>query len=129
MKDVVYMKSIFNIMRKLFILLLFFGSMASLKAQFRTLSGQAEVSVITIGPGSELYDSFGHGALRIHDPYLNIDYAYNYGTYESFQDGFYVKFAQGKLLYKLAVQDFRSFFGQLSEPRQMGDGTGFGFDQ
>ncbi|PIQ49567.1 MAG: hypothetical protein COW03_04235 [Cytophagales bacterium CG12_big_fil_rev_8_21_14_0_65_40_12] len=98
-------------MKRFFYFLVFIIICASLKAQFSTLSGQAEVSVITIGPGSELYDSFGHGALRIRDPYLNIDYAYNYGTYESFQDGFYVKFAQGKLLYKLAVQDFRSFLG------------------
>ena len=83
----------------------------SVKAQYPRLSTQAEISIITVGPGPNLYDSFGHGAIRIYDPYLSIDRAYNYGTFDSFQDGFYVKFAQGKLDYRLAVQNFKSFLG------------------
>ena len=83
----------------------------SAKAQFPRLSGQAEISIITIGPGANLYDSFGHGAIRIQDPYLSFDKVYNYGTFDSFQDGFYVKFAQGKLNYRLAIQDYKRFLG------------------
>ncbi|MFT6969496.1 MAG: hypothetical protein ACJAXX_000053 [Roseivirga sp.] len=98
-------------MKRFLYFLVFTLTFATLKAQFPTLSGRSEVSVITIGPGSELSDSFGHGAIRISDPFLNIDRVYNYGTYDSFQDGFYVKFAQGKLRYKLTVQDYRRFLG------------------
>jgi hypothetical protein len=98
-------------MKRFFYFLVFTLIFASLKAQFPTLSGQAEVSVITIGPGSELNDCFGHGAIRIQDPYSRIDRVYNYGTFDSFQDGFYVKFAQGKLLYQLSVQDYKRFLG------------------
>ncbi|KYG78606.1 hypothetical protein MB14_17910 [Roseivirga ehrenbergii] len=83
----------------------------SAKAQFPGLSGQAEISIITIGPGENLYDSFGHGAIRVQDPYLSIDRVYNYGTFDSFEDGFYLKFAQGKLNYKLSIQDFNRFLG------------------
>lgn len=83
----------------------------ALSAQLPRLSAQAEISIITVGPGPELYDSFGHGAIRIKDPYLSIDQAYNYGTYDFTVSGFYVKFARGKLMYKLAVQDFRRFLG------------------
>lgn len=81
------------------------------QAQYPRLSGQAEVSIIIVGPGPNLYDSFGHGAIRIKDSYLSIDRAYNYGTFDSFQNGFYVKFTQGKLDYRLAVQDFKRFLG------------------
>ncbi|MGW8121790.1 lipoprotein N-acyltransferase Lnb domain-containing protein [Roseivirga echinicomitans] len=83
----------------------------NVQAQFPRLSGQAEISIITIGPGANLYDSFGHGAIRIQDPYLSFDRAYNYGTFDSFEDGFYVKFAQGKLNYRLVIQNFKSFLG------------------
>ncbi|WP_323755494.1 DUF4105 domain-containing protein [Roseivirga sp.] len=95
-------------------LVLFFSLLLfvfSAQAQFPRLSGQAEISIITIGPGANLYDSFGHGAIRIQDSYLSFDRVYNYGTFDSFEDGFYLKFAQGKLNYKLSIQDFKRFLG------------------
>lgn len=78
-------------------------------AQFPTLSDDAEVSLITIGPGKYLYDCFGHSAFRVKDPALGLDRAYNYGSYDSFEEGFYVKFAMGNADYKLAAADFDRF--------------------
>lgn len=98
-------------MKRLLCLLLFLLTFTMVNAQFPTLSNQAEVSILTIGPGAELNDCFGHGAIRIQDPYSRIDRVYNYGTFNSFQDGFYVKFAQGKLLYELSVSDYKRFLG------------------
>ena len=72
------------------------------------LSSKAEISVITIGPGSEeLYSAFGHSAIRVYDPVNGIDWAYNYGTFDFNKPNFYLDFAKGYLVYKLAVQDFR----------------------
>ena len=63
------------------------------------LSPEAEVSVITCGPGTdELYASFGHSAYRVLDLENKIDRVYNYGTFNFNTPNFYSKFAQGKLL-------------------------------
>lgn len=67
------------------------------------LSPQAKVSLITVGPGDELYSSFGHSALWIYDPVYQLDRAYSYGTF-SFQTGnFYIKFLRGTLPYTISV--------------------------
>lgn len=74
------------------------------------LSEEAEVSIITCGPGTgELYAAFGHSAFRIHDASLGLDRVYNYGTFDFDTPNFYLKFAQGKLLYQLSAYDFSRF--------------------
>ncbi len=79
-------------------------------AQHINLSPTAEISVITCGPGTdELYASFGHSAFRILDLNNKIDRVYNYGTFDFDTPNFYVKFAQGKLLYQLRAYNFGNF--------------------
>ena len=94
-------------MKKLLLLLLL--PFLSLAQQPYSLSEEAEISIITVGPGKNLYDKFGHSAFRVQDPENDIDWAYNYGTYDFNQPNFYTKFAQGKLLYSLSVAYFESF--------------------
>ena len=72
------------------------------------LSPSSKVSVLTCSPGAELYSTFGHTAIRVHDPARNIDWVYNYGTFE-FSDDFYLLFAQGKLDYALSKTDLTNF--------------------
>lgn len=91
----------------LFVLFILFGLI--LKAQPLTLSDNAEVSIITIGPGKNLYDKFGHSAFRVKDTIKQIDWVYNYGTYDFNTPNFYTKFAQGKLLYHLSVWNYNPF--------------------
>lgn len=67
------------------------------------LSGGAEVSLITYTPGEELYQSFGHSAIRVRDELLGLDRLYNFGVFDFETVNFYVKFAHGDLLYQLAV--------------------------
>ncbi len=71
-------------------------------AQRIILSDQAEISLFTIGKGAQLYDSFGHTAIRVKDPAYRIDAVYNYGGFDFDTPNFYLKFAQGKLLYTLS---------------------------
>jgi hypothetical protein len=74
------------------------------------LSPEAEISVITCGPGeSELYATFGHSAFRIKDLPNKIDRVYNYGTFNFNTPNFYIKFARGKLLYDLRAYNFGTF--------------------
>lgn len=95
-------------MKKLFYILLFLTPFLSYSQPY-SLSEEAEISIITVGPGKYLYDKFGHSAFRVKDPVNDIDWAYNYGTYDFNQPNFYTKFAQGKLLYSLSVAYFDSF--------------------
>jgi hypothetical protein len=68
------------------------------------------MSLLTCSPGEELYSCFGHSAIRYTDT-LNgewVDFVFNYGTFE-FSEGFYLKFARGKLNYMLSVEEFGEF--------------------
>ena len=97
-------------MKKLFLILVLFSLSITLYAQKVTLSENAEISILTIGPGQQLYDSFGHSAYRVKDPMQNIDVVYNYGTYDFDTPNFYLKFAQGKLMYQLAFNNYKPFY-------------------
>jgi hypothetical protein len=101
------------------ILILFFSFFIVLPvksiAQEITLSETAEVSILTMGPGSVLNDSFGHSAFRVKDSKQNIDVVYNYGVYDFDTPNFYLKFAQGKLLYTLARNNFTPFYDYYSK--------------
>jgi hypothetical protein len=78
------------------------------------LSSQAQISIITCGPyQGELYSAFGHSAIRVVDPSLGFDIAYNYGVFDFNQPNFYLNFTRGFLYYKLGVYsypDFRNFY-------------------
>lgn len=68
------------------------------------LSPQAKVSLITIGPGTDLYSSFGHSVLWIYDPMYQLDRAYNYGTFPSAEtEYFYIKFLRNTIPYTMSV--------------------------
>ncbi|MES2730830.1 MAG: DUF4105 domain-containing protein [Bacteroidota bacterium] len=76
---------------------------------FAALSPQASVSVITVSPGRDLYDSFGHTALWVYDPAQGIDRVYGYGTYNFNAPNFYGKFVRGQLDYMISVIDMGTF--------------------
>lgn len=84
------------------------------KSQLPALSDQAEISIITCGPWqTELYAAFGHSAIRVSDPTLGLNEAYNYGVFDFNQPNFYLNFARGFLYYKLGVYaypDFRDYY-------------------
>lgn len=73
------------------------------------LSEQARVSVITCGPGAEIYSLFGHTALRVKDSQNRIDLVFNYGTFQFDTPHFYLKFAGGRLAYYLSVSSYSAF--------------------
>lgn len=73
------------------------------------LSVYSEVSIITAGPGDELFEAFGHSAIRIKDPVLRLDLVYNYGIFDFNDPNFYMNFTKGKLLYKLGRYEFKYF--------------------
>lgn len=90
-----------------FVLVSFAGQSQTVK-----LSVYAEVSILTVGPGDELFTAFGHTAIRVKDPLLRLDVVFNYGMFDFNQPNFYLNFAQGKLLYKLGAYRFDRFIQQ-----------------
>lgn len=100
------MKQLVNTVIILALLVLFSGRN---EAQASGLSPDAEISVLTAGPGEDLYSVFGHSALWVYDPANNIDEVYNWGTFDFDTPNFYAKFLQGRLLYQLSVSPIRDF--------------------
>ena len=77
-------------------------------------SSHLRISLLTCTPGEELYSTFGHSAFRIIDSSKAFndswrDAVYNYGTFNFDDDGFYLKFVQGKLLYYVSPENFVDF--------------------
>ncbi|MCD8411838.1 lipoprotein N-acyltransferase Lnb domain-containing protein [Tenacibaculum finnmarkense] len=77
----------------------------ALKKTFE-LSNNAQISIITSGPGEVLYEKFGHSAIRVKDPVLNFDLIYNYGIFDFENPTFYADFTKGFMKYKLAKYPF-----------------------
>ena len=94
-----------------FFILLFSGF--QLIAQQR-LTPEATVSVVTCGPGAELYSAFGHSAFRVHDPILKLDKIYNYGTFDFNKPNFYLNFLKGNLIYQLSTTRFGYFLQEFN---------------
>jgi hypothetical protein len=73
-------------------------------------SDNTVISVLTCGPGDELYSQFGHSAFRIQDFNNHYDVVYNYGVFDFKKPNFYTNFAKGKLYYKLDKAPYNYFF-------------------
>jgi len=87
----------------LLILLTFVGVIPA-KAQFW------EVSLLTADPGTELYSSFGHSAIRLREIGSDgKDLVFNFGTFDFDTPNFYGKFATGKLNYMLSMTTYDRF--------------------
>jgi len=78
-------------------------------AQQLPLSDSATVSLLTCGPGNELYSVFGHTAIRVYDPLRGLDIVYNYGTFDFDTPNFYLKFVKGDLQYFVSASSYQDF--------------------
>lgn len=67
------------------------------------------ISILTCGPGPELYATFGHSAVRVQEKSMGINTVYNYGVFNFSDPNFYKKFILGKLDYYLDTNDFDRF--------------------
>ena len=91
-------------------LLFFAATFLTVVAQTNQISPNTDISILTIAPGDNLNDAFGHCAFRISDKTLGIDVVYGYGEYDFDTPNFYLKFAQGKLNYQMSKNDFNDFY-------------------
>jgi len=73
------------------------------------------VSLLTATPGEELYETWGHSALRVTDSVRNKDIVYNYGTFDFDTPNFYLKFIRGKLPFYLSPDNFQDFTAEYEQ--------------
>lgn len=76
-------------------------------------SSRLHVSLLTCGPGDEIWAQFGHTAIRVTDSIAGTDIVYNYGTF-SFGPGFEIQFMRGKLLYYVSYYPYEIFLQEYS---------------
>ena len=100
----------------LFVLLFLFS--VHTHRSFAQDSSRIRISLLTCTPGDELYSIFGHSAIRIIDSNSVTDYVFNYGTFNFEDEGFYLKFIRGKLLYFLSVEKSQDFMYDYSSMRR-----------
>jgi hypothetical protein len=86
----------------------------------QTDSCNLRISLLTCGPGDELYSIFGHTAIRVRDTVKGYDAVYNYGTFDDSDPLFYLKFTRGIMRYALSAESFRDFMQEyLDEKRSV----------
>ena len=68
-----------------------------------------QVSLITCGPGVEVYNQFGHTAIRMKSVSRNIDLIYNYGIFSFNTPNFALRFTLGQTDYLLGIQAYQDF--------------------
>ena len=52
-----------------------------------------------MGPGTAVWERFGHNAIRVTDARTGADTTYNYGMFDFAAERFFIRFAQGRMLY------------------------------
>jgi len=63
------------------------------------------VSLITFGPGEEVWERFGHNAIEVRNTQTGAGLLYNYGMFDFAQENFFLNFARGRMMYRIAVGD------------------------
>lgn len=80
------------------------------EVQVPELTTHAKISLLTVGSAdAEIWQNFGHTAIRIKDSILGWDLVYNYGTFDFSEPGFIEKFIKRSLLYYESIDNFNSF--------------------
>lgn len=75
----------------------------------RTLSGEAEIYLLTCTPGTAVWSKYGHTAILVQDKAQDIDAVFNYGVFSFDTEDFYLKFIKGDTYYQLGIEPLYYF--------------------
>ena len=74
-----------------------------------------EISLITCGPGTQLWSLWGHSMVRVRDAASDsFDYCFNYGIVPFFDSDLAMNFVRGNMIYGKDVESTRSTFKQYA---------------
>ncbi|MCI0434831.1 MAG: DUF4105 domain-containing protein [Gemmatimonadetes bacterium] len=69
---------------------------------------QLRVWLMTIGQGDQIWERFGHNAIRVLDETTGIDAAWNYGVFDAYEPGYVGRLVRGTMMYWLEPWDTRA---------------------
>ncbi|MFI5234347.1 MAG: DUF4105 domain-containing protein [Gemmatimonadales bacterium] len=84
-------------------LVLALGAAGPARAQGAVPGADLAVSLVTVGPGAEVWERWGHNMIRIRDTRTGFDVVYNYGMFDFAEKGFLLHFLEGRLNYWTAA--------------------------
>lgn len=90
-------------------LLLFLVCLTALCTAKGTPPDSIRFSLLTCGPGEEIYSLFGHTAIRYEDPARHTDVVFNYGIFDFSAPHFMLRFTLGETDYLLGATSYRHF--------------------
>ena len=64
------------------VLLLIFFFLSSFSFSMEQDIDRYNISILTVSPGKDLVDAFGHSGIRVVDNELNYDVVFNFGIYD-----------------------------------------------
>lgn len=105
-------KSSFNIVFIGFLLLLSLKTVAGESVQGGLDS--VRISLLTCGPGNEVWSYYGHTAIRVEDIRSGNDVAINYGMFSFRQEYFVLRFVFGRTDYSMGIMPMADFLTEYS---------------
>lgn len=72
---------------------------------------ELRVWLVTAGPGDQVWERYGHNAIRVLDTRTGRDASYNWGIFDFDQVDFIPRFLQGRMLYRMAAFNTDAMLG------------------
>ena len=76
------------------------------------------ISILTVSPGKDLADAFGHSGIRVIDRELNYDMVFNFGIYDFQAPNFYSNFIKGRPIYSLGINNYNRFLNNYKNQKR-----------
>ncbi len=86
-------------LRPLLLLVLLPAAGAAQQAETPPDGSSISIALVTMGPGAQVWERFGHNALWVRDTVSGFDRVYNYGMFSFQQERYVQRFLQGLLEY------------------------------
>ena len=99
-------------------LLLFFFFLASFSFPNEQDVDRYTISILTVSPGKDLVDAFGHSGIRVIDKELNYDLVFNFGIYDFQAPNFYSNFVKGRPIYYLGINNYNRFLNNYKNQKR-----------
>ncbi len=103
-----------RLQRSLLMWCLFVCSVGLVSAQEKE-ADTLRISLLTCSPGTEIYELFGHTALRVQDQAEGTDWVFNYGIFDFNAPHFIWRFVKGETDYQLGIVPFEYFLWSYSQ--------------
>lgn len=105
-----------NMNNKVLLLFFFFLSIFSFSKEQDV--DRYTISILTVSPGKDLADAFGHSGIRVIDRELNYDMVFNFGIYDFQAPNFYSNFIKGRPIYSLGINNYNRFLNNYKNQKR-----------